>query len=155
MKNLQKISFGGTAAIVTSMALIIGLNTADVTKSSIVSALLIIAFADNLSDTLSVHMYQESENLKGRVAFLTTLSNFFTRILVTFTFVAIVIFLPHTVIPIVCFCWGLLLLCALSYFLARQRRANVFTEIFKHAAVAVFVIFLAKAVGLVIQKNVF
>jgi len=59
-----RISFGGTAAIATSMALIVGLDAANAGRTVIVSALLIAAVADNLTDSLSVHMYQESERLE-------------------------------------------------------------------------------------------
>src|SRR5690348_9759853 len=70
MVKPARISFGGTAAIVTSMALITGLAAANASKGSVVSALLIAAIADNLTDSLSVHVYQESEGLEQRDAFL-------------------------------------------------------------------------------------
>jgi len=73
-----RISFGGTAAIVTSMALIAGLDAAKAGRAIMVSALLIAAVADNLTDSLSVHMYQESERLEEREAFVGTLTNFAT-----------------------------------------------------------------------------
>ena len=45
MIKASKFSFGGTAAIVTNMALIIGLNAATATRSAIVSGLLIVALS--------------------------------------------------------------------------------------------------------------
>lgn len=80
------ISFGGTAAIVTSMALIAGLDAAQAGRAGVVSALLIAAVADNLTDSLSVHMYQESERLEQKDAFVGTLSNFGTRLIVVSQF---------------------------------------------------------------------
>lgn len=65
MKATQ-FSFGGTAAVVTNMALISGLTTVSAAKTAIVSGLLIVAVADNLTDSLSIHLYQESEHLEPR-----------------------------------------------------------------------------------------
>lgn len=59
MRNLTRFAFGATAAIMTSMALIVGLGSANSGKTGIVGGLLIIAVADNLSDTLSIHIYEE------------------------------------------------------------------------------------------------
>jgi len=64
MINPTRFSFGGTAAIVTSMALMAGFDAANAGRATLVSALLIAAVADNLTDSLSVHMYQESERLE-------------------------------------------------------------------------------------------
>lgn len=74
MIKTTRISFGGTAAIVTSMALITGLDAANAGRAAMVSALLIAAVADNLTDSLSVHMYQESERLEEKEAFMGTVA---------------------------------------------------------------------------------
>src|SRR5512143_3698529 len=93
--KIGNVSFGGTAAIVTSVALIFGLDAATATKSAIVSGLLIVALADNLTDALSMHIYQESERrLEAREAFILTWSNFVTRLAVALTFVLLVLLLP-------------------------------------------------------------
>ena len=54
MIDLRKFSFGAPAAIVTGMGLIVGLDAATAAKATIVSSLLIIGIADNLTDSLSV-----------------------------------------------------------------------------------------------------
>jgi hypothetical protein len=56
MANLARFTFGTTSAIVTSGGLIVGLHAAGATRATIVSGLLVIAVADNLSDSLSIHM---------------------------------------------------------------------------------------------------
>lgn len=142
-----RISFGGTAAIVTSMALITGLDAANAGKATIMGALLIAAIADNLTDSLSVHMYQESERLEQREAFVGTLTNFATRLIVCLTFVLIVaLFWQHAAAAwgIV---WGMALLTGLSYVLARHRRVSAVSEVAKHVAVALLVIFVSKGIG--------
>ncbi|HEV2401740.1 MAG TPA: hypothetical protein VGS27_32700 [Candidatus Sulfotelmatobacter sp.] len=143
----SRISFGGTAAIATSMALIVGLEAADAGKAGVISALLIAAVADNLSDSLSVHMYQESERLDQKDAFLGTVANFVTRLLVCLSFVLIVATLPKHPAAIWGIVWGFLLLAGLSCVLARHRQVSPVSEVLKHLGVAAGIIVVSRAVG--------
>ena len=133
--------------MVSSMALIVGLDAATATKATVVASLLIIGIGDNLTDSLSVHIYQESEQLAERKAFRTTAGNFFTRLLVAFSFVALFLLLPTSIVVYICVAWGFILLSCLSYLLAKVRGASVVSEIWKHTAVAVVVIAISKAIG--------
>jgi len=144
---INRFSFGGAAAIVTSMALIIGLDAATATKPTIIGGLLIVALADNLTDSLSIHIYQESERLERHEAFVATLTNFAARLLVSLSFVPLVLLLPLHQAVYVSVGWGLLLLCGLTYLLARERGASIVSEISKHIAVALVVISVSKAIG--------
>ena len=92
--DLRGVSFGSPAAIVTSMALIVGLDAATATKAAVVGGLLIIGFADNLTDSLNVHIYQESERLAERQAFKTTVSNYVARLIVSASFAFLFLLLP-------------------------------------------------------------
>jgi VIT1/CCC1 family predicted Fe2+/Mn2+ transporter len=146
--KLRRISFGATAAIVTSVGLIAGLNAADAAPSTVVGSLLIVALADNLTDSLGVHVYQESERLAQRDALRTTLANFATRLLVSLSFVACALLAPPRISIYVSAVWGLGLLSGLSYLLARARGVSPTKEIFKHCAVAIAVIVLSTLVGI-------
>lgn len=150
----NRISFGGTAAIVTSMALITGLNAVNVTKATMVSALLIAAIADNLTDSLSVHIYQESERLEQREVFIGTLANFVTRFMVCLSFVLIVALFQARIAAIGGIVWGMSLLAALTYMLARDRRVSVVSEVTKHLLAALAVIFVSREVGHWISRHV-
>ena len=141
------ISFGGTAAIVTSMGLILGLDAAASSRQSITSALLIVALADNLSDSLSVHVYQEAEQLESREAFRSTLANFVTRLLVALSFVVLVITLPHDSLVAATVAWGFLLLALLTFPIARARGARVGKEIAKHVVIAAIVLVISRWLG--------
>jgi VIT1/CCC1 family predicted Fe2+/Mn2+ transporter len=147
MLKITRISFGGTAAIVTSMALMAGLEAANAAKAAEVSALLIAAVADNLTDSLSVHLYQESEGLERREAFVGTLANFATRLVVCLSFVLMVLLFDRHTAAVGGIVWGLSLLSALSYILARQRNVSALSEVVKHVAVAVVIIFVSKSIG--------
>lgn len=142
-----RVSFGGTAAVVTSMALIAGFDAANAGRATMVSALLIAAVADNLTDSLSVHMYQESERLEQREVFFGTLANFATRFSLCLSFVLIVLAFRQETAAVVGMVWGMSLLAGLSYLLARHRGVSATAEIGKHLAVALMIIVVSQAIG--------
>jgi VIT1/CCC1 family predicted Fe2+/Mn2+ transporter len=154
MLNPRKFSFGGTSAIVTSMALIIGLGAAGAGAATIVSGLLIAGFADNMTDSLSIHMYQEAEKLKERAALRATFTNFLARVLTALSFVAIVLALPAAFAGVVALSWGCLLLAAISYVLARARGTHPLPEVAKHLGVAFLVIAASRTIGEWISRHV-
>jgi len=151
MLDLRRLSFGGPAAIVTSMALIIGLGAATAGKISIIGSLLVIGLADNLTDSLSVDIYQEAERLARRQALNTTAANYVAPLTVTASFVLLVVLLPARTAAIAAVAWGSFLLSGLSCRLARARQVSATSEIFKHAGVALGVIVMSKVIGLAIQ----
>jgi VIT1/CCC1 family predicted Fe2+/Mn2+ transporter len=145
--QINRFSFGATAGVVAGMALVVGLGAAAVPKSVIVSSLLIVALADNLADSLSIHVYQESERLEPGGAFLATATNFASRLLVSLSFVLLVLALPIRGAVAVALAWGLFLLGLLSWMIARQRGVRPIPEVAKHLLVAVVVIIVAGFIG--------
>ena len=129
------------------MGLILGLQAAESSQRAIVSALLIVALADNLSDSLSVHVYQEAERLDGRAAFISTIANFVTRLLAASTFVLLVIVLPRDFLAWAAVAWGMTLLAWLTGRIARARGVPVGKEIVKHVAIAALVLAVSRLLG--------
>ncbi len=123
--NMSRFSFGATSAITTSIALIAGLDETLGARSTIVGALLVIALADNVADSLGIHIFSESQcsspEWKSRVD---TLTNFFTRLAITLVFVGLIVFLPLSLAVPVSICFGLVVLAGLSYLIARAQKAN-------------------------------
>ena len=154
MLNPRAFTFGGTSAIVTSMGLIIGLESATATTATIVSGLLIVAVTDNISDSLSIHMYQEAERLDERAALRATIANFLARLLVALSFVIIVAVFPAFSAGIVALAWGFLLLACLSYVVARARGVSPLTEVGKHLGIAILVIAASRLIGTWILHHV-
>jgi hypothetical protein len=147
MARMTRLSYGGTAAIVTGMGLIVGFDSVTASKATLVGSLLLIAVADNLADSLAIHMYQESERLATKQAFRATVTNFLTRFLVAASFVVLVLALPLGSLTAVAVAWGLALLATLTYFVARDRGAAPLPEVGKHLGVAVVVILASRAIG--------
>src|SRR5512136_1388227 len=142
-KELQNYILGSSAAIITNISLIVGMGTARAGKVPILSGLLTIALADNISDSLGIHLYKESEGVGKRLSLLATVLNFLSRLLVSLTFVALVLIFPPSQAIIVAIVWALLLLILVSYLVTRSRHENSIGEILRHVLIAVIVILLS------------
>lgn len=153
MVNINKFSMGATAAIITSMGLVAGLNQGDSAKTSVMTGLLIIAIADNISDSLGIHIYKESEGASKKDINSTTFGNFVVRLFLASTFVLIVLLFPSPTAFILSSIWGLVLLAALSYLIAKKRGKNSLREVVWHLVVAVIVIAGSKLLGNFILKT--
>ena len=143
MTHLTKFSFGTTSAIVTSLAFIIGLSESINSKLAIITSLLLFAIADNISDSLGLHIFQESDLKKPKVVSVSTFSNFFTRLLVVIIFILLVAFLPIDYAVIVSIIYGISLLSILSYFIAKEQKSNPYLSILGHVAIAILVIVIS------------
>jgi vacuolar iron transporter family protein len=143
MTHLTKFSFGATSAIVTCLAFIIGLSRITNSKLSIIGSLLVIAIADNISDSLGIHIYQESDLKKSEVVRVSTFLNFITRFFVILIFILLVLFLPTGYAIIFSIVWGISLLVTMSYFIAKEQKVNPYSAIFWHVALAVSVIIIS------------
>jgi len=151
--KLTNFTFGSASAIITNISIIVGLGPT-ISKTGVIGSLLVIAIADNISDSLGIHMYKESEDCGAKETIISTLSNFFARFAISMTFIAIILFLSMQTAEITAVIWGLFLLSGISYLIARKNNAKPFLEVLRHIAVAVIVISLSKCAGYLISKKI-
>jgi len=142
-----KFSFGASSAIITILGLITGLDTLAHPKLSIIGGILIIAVADNISDSLGIHIYQESECLEPKEIWISTFTNFLSRLFVSLTFILLIAFLPMDIAVISSIAWGLILLGVMSYTIAKGEEASPHRAVLEHIAIAVAVIAISSFAG--------
>ncbi len=150
--NLKNYILGATAGIVTNVSLIVGLGSAGASKGPIIGGLLTIALADNISDSLSIHLYKETGRTEQKMTWPATLLNFSARLVVSLSFVALVLLLSVSYAMPVAVVWGLLLLTCISFLIARSRNEKSIFEALKHLGVAIVVIALSWFVGFLISE---
>jgi len=142
------IGFGLTSGIITTLGLISGLNSATDSKAIIIGGIITIAIADAFSDSLGIHISEESEGVhSARSIWLSTFFTFLTKFLVAFSFLVPVILFNGLLSLAVSVLWGMALLSTFSYFLAKRSNDNVAKVIFEHLFIAIFVILVTHVVG--------
>ena len=142
-----KFIFGATTATIINLGLIVGFGSGINPKLNIISSILVIALADNLTDSLGIHIYQETQELKLKYVWLSTIFNFLTRLFISIIFILIVLVFPLNIATFYSIILGLLLLSVISYLIAKQRNSNPLIAIAEHLALALIVIISSYYLG--------
>ncbi|HHN81955.1 MAG TPA: hypothetical protein ENN11_04995 [Methanomicrobia archaeon] len=113
-------SFGLTSGIITTLGLVMGLYAGTKSEPAIIGGIITIAIADAFSDSLGIHISEESKCAHDdRHVWESTVSTFLSKFVFALTFV----------IPIMTFClrnavimsvaWGFFLLVVANFYIAR------------------------------------
>ena len=145
-------SFGLTSAVITTLGLMIGLNSGLGTKIAVVGGILTIAIADAFSDAFGVHISEESENVHTPLqVWKSTFFTFITKLLFALTFLIPVLLLPLGKAMIASVLYGLSILSIFSYFMARKQNENPLKVILEHLAIGIAVVIITNYVGEIIK----
>jgi len=107
----------------------------------------VIAVADNIADSLGIHIYRETTATKKENTRMFTIENFLTRFGITLTFVALFAFLPLSYAAAFCVAIGFGILIFLSYLIGVQRKTSTIKEIAVHLGIAIPVIIISHFLG--------
>jgi VIT1/CCC1 family predicted Fe2+/Mn2+ transporter len=142
------ISFGLTSGVITTLGLMVGLHSGTHSRVIVIGGILTIAIADAMSDALGIHVSEESKN-SGPASHIweATLATFVAKFVVSATFVIPVIFLPLDQAIVISVVWGLLLLTALSGYVARMQAIAPWKVIGEHLLIALSVLAMTYVVG--------
>ncbi|HYK90158.1 MAG TPA: hypothetical protein VE398_15390 [Acidobacteriota bacterium] len=133
-------SFGATSAVLTGVAVIVGLSSTANPAVSIISALIIFAIADNVSDSFGIHIHQESQKESVKEVRKATFANFMTRAGVALAFVLLVLLLPLRLAVISSILLGLVVIAVISYLIAREQKADPLRVVSVHLLLTAAVI---------------
>jgi VIT1/CCC1 family predicted Fe2+/Mn2+ transporter len=150
MRHSLKVGFGFglTSGIITTLGLMIGLNSSTNSKLAVLGGILTIAIADALSDGLGIHVSEESENVHtAREIWESTLSTFFFKFIIASSFTIPVLLLNLSTAILMSIMYGLILLCILSYRIAKNEKKKSWKVIGEHLSIAFVVIIAAQYVG--------
>ena len=152
MKNPIKIGicFGLTSGIITTLGLMVGLESGTDSALAVIGGVITIAVADAFSDALGMHISQES--VKGRAmkdVWDSTFSTFIAKLLFALTFVIPVLLFYNSLSTavIISVIWGLLVLGILSFIIAEEKKQQVWKVVTEHLGIALAVILIAHYVG--------
>jgi len=149
--RLANFSFGAVSAVITCLALIISFDINNTSKLVVIGSLCVIALADNISDTLGIHIYQEGEFSSLRKVWRATLSNFLTRLGVILIFIIFVFSLPPIPAAICSLLYGFFIITIISYLVARKKNISPQKIIVEHIVIATIVLGLSKYITYLIK----
>ncbi|UCG95676.1 MAG: hypothetical protein JSV92_01340 [archaeon] len=142
------ICFGTTSGIITTLGLIVGLHAGTHSRLVIIGGILTIAIADAFSDSLGIHVSEESENKHtGRELWESTACTFIAKFFFAMTFIAPILVLELYTAIIVSVAWGLLILAGISYYVSRVGKEKPWKVVLEHLVIAMIVIAITHYVG--------
>jgi len=142
-------SFGLTSGIITTLGLMVGLNAGTHSQLAVIGGILTIAIADAFSDSLGVHVSQESENQhSNKEVWESTIATFVAKLFFALTFLVPVLLLPLQEAVIASIGYGLVLIALLSFFIARPEKTKPWKAIAEHLGIAIAVIIATNFVGI-------
>ncbi|MBZ5496212.1 MAG: hypothetical protein LAP85_07395 [Acidobacteriia bacterium] len=133
-------SFGATSAVITGLAVIIGLSRTANPVVGITTALVVIAIADNISDSFGIHIHQESQKESVKEVRKTTFTNFVSRVAVVSIFVLLVILFPVKAAVALSIFFGMAVISIISHFIAKEQKAKPHRIVFQHLLITALVI---------------
>lgn len=141
-------SFGLTSGIITTLGLIVGLNSSTSSILVVISGILVIAIADSMSDALGIHMSVESENKSStKEIWESTIATFLSKFLFALSFIVPFLFLQLSHAIIISVIWGLGLIAIFSYYMAKKENIKPYRAILEHLVIAIIVIITTHYVG--------
>lgn len=142
------LSFGLTSGVITTLGLIVGLDTATSSKVAVIAGILTIAVADSLSDALGMHLSEESRIDESRKPIvLISIFAFLGKFSVTLLFIIPFLIFTNQLALIVSVMLGIALITALSYLIALRKQESPAKVIFEHVGITVLVVILSYLVG--------
>jgi vacuolar iron transporter family protein len=148
LSYIKGISFGLTSGIITTLGMMVGLDSGTHSKLAVLGGILTIAIADAFSDALGIHISEESQNThSNKEVWESTIATFMAKLFFALTFVVPVILLPLQDAMLVSIAWGLLVLSFISFWMAKEQKKKPWHVISEHVFIALIVIFVTHYVG--------
>ena len=145
---LKGISFGFTSSIITALGMMVGIYVSTGSQIAVIGSIFLIAVADSLSDSLGIHISEESDKTKPHSqVWESTFATFFSKLFLTCTFLIPIFFLSLQDAIIAGSIWGIIILSALSYFIAKTKKENPAQVIGEHLLIATIVIIASYFIG--------
>ncbi len=140
--------FGATSGVITTIGLIVGLNSGTSSITAVLGGILVISVADAMSDALGIHLAEEADpNTDHAHVWAATIMTFVTKFVFSISFAVPLLLLPLTTAVAVSVVWGLLVIVILSYFLARSQKESPLYIIAEHLGIAVLVLVFSHYIG--------
>lgn len=149
---MKGFSFGITSGIITTLGLIVGLDSSTHSSLVVIGGILIIAIADALSDALGMHISEEAENKHSvKEIWKSTLFTFMSKFIFALTFIISFLLFSLSTAVIISIIWGLSLIFIFSYYLAIKEKISRYKVISEHLSIAILVIILTHYVGDIVR----
>jgi VIT1/CCC1 family predicted Fe2+/Mn2+ transporter len=145
-------NFGLTSGIITTLGLMVGLNSSTQSHYVVIGGILTIAVADALSDSIGMHFAIESQNSHTtKEIWEATLSTFIYKFIFSSMFIVPILLLELNKAVLISILFGVYLIIVNSLCLARQQEIDPVPVILEHVVLTIGVVIAAHFIGVIIS----
>jgi hypothetical protein len=145
--------FGVASGVITTLGLMVGLNSAEGSKLVVLGGIFTIAIADAMSDALGMHLSEESTNHKTHLEIWeSTIYTFLSKLFVALSFAPAVLLINLDWAIMINIVWGAFLVSFASFKIAREQFNKARHVIMEHLLIMAVVVLIAHQVGHVIAR---
>ncbi|HEY4494995.1 MAG TPA: hypothetical protein VJC01_00935, partial [Candidatus Paceibacterota bacterium] len=150
--KLGKFSFGISSAVLTTLGMIVGLNSATESLIAVIAGIVTVAVADSLADSIGIYFSKKTERgISPATVFKSALNVFLSKFIFALTFIIPFIVFPLFFAIYVCIAWGLVLLAFINIQIAFVQEESISKTVTKNLVIAIFVIFISYFAGKVVS----
>ncbi len=147
-------SFGLASGIITTLGLIVGLHSGTHSRYVIIGGIITIAVADAFSDSVGIHISEESKAKHDtKEIWESTISTFLSKFTFSISFIFPIIILSLNTAIIVSLIWGFSLITIISYFTAKIRKSKPWKAISEHILITILVIVITHYLGVWVSNT--
>ncbi|MGM5482897.1 MAG: VIT1/CCC1 transporter family protein [Nanobdellota archaeon] len=145
---LKGVCFGLASGTITTLGTLVGLSSGTNSKMAVIGGIVSIAIADSFSDSLGIHLSEESDKSKShKEVWNSTIATFFSKFLFSSLFILPVLFFPLFEAVILSIIMGFISLGLLSYLIAQVKHEKPLSVISEHFIIAFVVIIITYYAG--------
>lgn len=146
--------FGATSGVITTIGLIVGLNSGTHSLAAVLGGIFVIAIADAMSDALGIHLAEEAvPDATTQHIWYATISTFVNKFIFALSFAVPLLLLPLGPAVIASLIWGMFVIVVLSFFLARAQGVAPHMIIAEHLGIAILVVVFSHSIGVWVNKT--
>lgn len=148
-KSIKRgLGFGVSSGVITTLGMIVGLNSITGSSIAVIGGIIVIAIADSMSDALGMHISEETVRKKSdKSVWESTFSTLFFKFIFALSFIIPFLFFNLITSIYISIAWGMLILSLFSIYLAKQEKIKPYKVVLEHLAIAILVIIITNYVG--------
>ena len=148
-KSIKRgLGFGVSSGVITTLGMIVGLNSITGSSIAVIGGIIVIAIADSMSDALGMHISEETVRKKSdKSVWESTFSTLFFKFIFALSFIIPFLFFNFITSIYISIAWGMLILSLFSIYLAKQEKIKPYKVVLEHLAIAILVIIITNYVG--------
>ena len=147
-------SFGLTSGVITTLGLMVGLYSSTNSKLVVIGGIITIAIADSFSDSIGIHIAQESQNhISKNEIWEATIYTFIGKFIFSSIFLIPILLFNLKVAIMLSILIGFYLIIMLSLIIARDRKEGCCKVIIEHVLISIVIIILTYFIGSFIHST--